>query len=198
MIYVQSAIFSCQKHEPRVWRAWLSTMPSPGWLCSPIAGGNLPLLSPRGESTDAFCIISLHLVSSLLPTFPMCFFLQPCLKGTFSMQREPKSCVYMPFPFWGFYFSSASETSTAAKTQYGAETVPWLSPAQAALPWDRGVCLCKCARVLCAHKNRCVPSWINEAIQSVTKWTIYGQFQQLVRPKEWGGSLLKPSLCCLF
>lgn len=182
-----------------------SEQPLPGSApCLPLAGcallllaiqasGNLALLPPRGESTDAFCSVSPHLsASSLLPTFLMWFLRQPCLKGTFSMQRSVRAVFTCHFPSESFISLQPQGPQHQPNLNMGLKLYTGCPQ-----PWDRGVCLCKCARVLCAHKNRCVPSRINEAIQSVTKCTIYGQFQQLVRPKEWGGSALKPSLFCL-
>lgn len=143
------------------------------------AGGTLALFALRGESTDAFCTISLHLVaSSLLPTFRMWFLRQPCLKGTFSMQRNVRAVFTCHSPSESFISLQPQGPQQQPKLNMGLKLYTGRPQARAALPWDGGVCLCKCACVcVCAHKNRCVPSRINEAIQSGTKWTIYGQFQ---------------------
>lgn len=167
-------------------------MPCPGCLCSPLAG-NLPLLPPRGESTDAFAVFPSTLCQAASSQPSSCdSSASPCLKGTFSMQRNLRAVFTCHFPSESFISLQPQGPQHQPKLNMGLKLHP-------GHPWPRdgGVCLCKRACVLCAHKNRCVPSRINEAIQSVTKWTIYGHFQQLVRPKERGGSVLKPSVFCL-
>lgn len=136
LTYVQSEILSCQKHELRVWAAtgWLRTFPSPGWLCSPLAGcpGWWDSGSVCSERRKHRCILYYFpppCCKQLAPNLPHVIPLPALSEGNIFHAEERKSCVYMPFPFWELYFSSASGTSTAAKTQYGAEIVHWPSPA---------------------------------------------------------------------
>lgn len=125
-------------------------MPSPGWLCSPIAGGNLPLLSPRGESTDAFCIISLPLVSSLLPTFPTCFLLQPCLKGTFSMQRNLRAVFTCHFPSEGFISLQPQRPQQQPKLNMGLKSYPGCPQPRQPCRGTEG-CVCVNVHVCCVR-----------------------------------------------
>lgn len=163
------------------------------------AGRKLALFAQRGESTDAFFNISFHLVASKLALnlhasgpFLTWFIHQPHLKGTFSMQANTRAMFTCHFPSESFISLQPQGPQHQPKLNMGLKLYTGHPPSPAIPAAGEGcVCVSVHARV-CAHKTRCVLSRINKVIQNVTKWTIYGQFQQLVKPKKWGGSVLKP------
>lgn len=170
-----------------------SSWRSPGWLCPPLvaqAGRKLALFAQRGEGTDAFCIFpSASLLTSLLPTcasrtFLAWFIHQPRLKGTFSMQANVRAMFTCCFPSESFISLQPQGPRHQPKLNMGLKS--YSGQPRPSLQQQRAFCLCKCARACTHTQNQMCASRINEAIQVVIKWTIYGQFQQLDQRSEVG------------
>lgn len=125
------------------------------------AGGKLALFAQRGESTAAFCSISLGLVAGKLAPnlhaggpFLTRFLRQPRLKGTFSMQANIRAVFTRRFPSESFISLQPQGPQHQPKLNMGLKLYtgrprPWSS-----LQQERGSCLCKCARACARAQNQ--------------------------------------------
>lgn len=178
MRYLWREISFMLKYWLKVWEHSVvqqRALPWPPALCCLLRLVGHSLFAQGGDRRDAFCNVLLSLVASKLasnlhvsrPSLTW-FVQQPHLKKTFSMQGNIRAVFTCYYPSMSFISLQPWGPQHQLELNMGLK----LYSVHPGCPCGSWGCLYK---HVCACENRCVLSRINEAIHSVTKWTIYVQ-----------------------